>query len=241
MTTRIAKGGKAVYGAPLGILDAGRALSPHPRRHGQRHHLALPRALQSRHRRHPGTRGAGGRGWPTAQLPRRRGRTRGPGRRSHHHQLRLPVAVPGRTRATRRRSRRHQFADAGALGASHPAPRQARRRRHRVRRVADPSPSAGRRRAPRYPGRRHRKRSGILPRADPRPTRSTWTSRAPEQDILDATAQLLSQHTDIGAIVLECTNMPPYAHAVQAKFRLPVYDIYSLITWFHAALRPRRF
>jgi hypothetical protein len=62
-----------------------------------------------------------------------------------------------------------------------------------------------------------------------------------EQDILNAVGQLLSKHTDIGAIVLECTNMPPYAHAVQAKFGLPVYDIYSLITWFHAALRPRRF
>jgi hypothetical protein len=62
-----------------------------------------------------------------------------------------------------------------------------------------------------------------------------------EQDVLDAAARLMREHADIGAIVLECTNMPPYAHAVQAACGVPVFDIYSLITWFHAGLRPRRF
>jgi hypothetical protein len=41
--------------------------------------------------------------------------------------------------------------------------------------------------------------------------------------------------------VLECTNMPPYAFALRETLGLPVYDIYSLITWFHAGLRPREF
>jgi hypothetical protein len=62
-----------------------------------------------------------------------------------------------------------------------------------------------------------------------------------EQDILDAAGTLMAEHADIGAIVLECTNMPPYARAVQAAFGVPVFDIYSLITWFHAGLRPREF
>jgi hypothetical protein len=62
-----------------------------------------------------------------------------------------------------------------------------------------------------------------------------------ERDILDAGRALLAGHADIGAIVLECTNMPPYAHAVREAFELPVFDIYSLITWFHAGLRPREF
>ncbi len=35
--------------------------------------------------------------------------------------------------------------------------------------------------------------------------------------------------------------MPPYAHALREATGLPVFDIYSLITWFHAALRPRDF
>ena len=61
------------------------------------------------------------------------------------------------------------------------------------------------------------------------------------QDVVSAAQALVARHPDIGAIVLECTNMPPYAAAVQAATGLPVYDIYSLISWFHAGLRPRRF
>ena len=62
-----------------------------------------------------------------------------------------------------------------------------------------------------------------------------------EQDILDAGRDLVQRHPEVGAIVLECTNMPPYAAALQAELGLPVYDIYSMITWFHAGLRPRSF
>jgi Asp/Glu/hydantoin racemase len=52
---------------------------------------------------------------------------------------------------------------------------------------------------------------------------------------------LVTRHPDVGAIVLECTNMPPYAAALRDALGLPVYDIYSMISWFHAGLRPRRF
>lgn len=61
------------------------------------------------------------------------------------------------------------------------------------------------------------------------------------QDVVDAALALVARHPDVGAIVLECTNMPPYAAAVQAATGLPVHDIYSMISWFHAGLRPRRF
>jgi hypothetical protein len=62
-----------------------------------------------------------------------------------------------------------------------------------------------------------------------------------EQDVVEAGKELIARHPDVGAIVLECTNMPPYAAALQAEVGLPVYDIYSMITWFHAGLRPRVF
>lgn len=62
-----------------------------------------------------------------------------------------------------------------------------------------------------------------------------------EQDVVEAAQRLVAGHPEVGAIVLECTNMPPYAAAVQAATGLPVYDIYSMITWFHAGLRPRVF
>ena len=61
------------------------------------------------------------------------------------------------------------------------------------------------------------------------------------QDVVGAGEALVAQHPDVGAIVLECTNMPPYAAALRVAVGLPIYDIYSMITWFHAGLRPRAF
>ena len=60
-------------------------------------------------------------------------------------------------------------------------------------------------------------------------------------DILGAGRTLMRRHPDIGAIVLECTNMPPYAHALREALGVPVDDVYSLITWLHAGIRPRDF
>lgn len=64
---------------------------------------------------------------------------------------------------------------------------------------------------------------------------------AAARDILDAGASLVVRHPEVGAIVLECTNMPPYAALLRERLGLPVFDIYSLITWFHAGLAPREF
>lgn len=62
-----------------------------------------------------------------------------------------------------------------------------------------------------------------------------------EADIIDAGRRLVAANPDVGAIVLECTNMPPYAAALREAVGLPVYDIYSMVNWFYAGLRPRRF
>jgi len=62
-----------------------------------------------------------------------------------------------------------------------------------------------------------------------------------QQDIVDAGKELVARHPDVGALVLECTNMPPYSAALRAEVGLPVYDVYSMINWFHAGLRPRVF
>ena len=62
-----------------------------------------------------------------------------------------------------------------------------------------------------------------------------------ERDILEAGAELVRRHPEVGAIVLECTNMPPYAAALSAYVGLPVYTIYSFLLWFQAGLAPRSF
>ena len=59
-----------------------------------------------------------------------------------------------------------------------------------------------------------------------------------EYDNVNAATKLLEQNPDLGAIVMECTNMAPYASAVQQATGLPVYSIYTLIRWFQAGLSP---
>ena len=60
-------------------------------------------------------------------------------------------------------------------------------------------------------------------------------------DLLDAARELVTEHHDIGAIVLECTNMTPYAADIRTMTGLPVYSIYSFVRWFHQGLVPDKF
>jgi Asp/Glu/hydantoin racemase len=64
---------------------------------------------------------------------------------------------------------------------------------------------------------------------------------AAERDIVDAGEALVRRHPQVGAILLECTNMAPYAATLREHLDLPVYDIVSFVTWFHAGLSPRDF
>lgn len=60
-------------------------------------------------------------------------------------------------------------------------------------------------------------------------------------DMIDGARALMAEHRDLGAIVLECTNMVPYARDLRRATGLPVFSIHSFVTWFQAGLMPRRF
>ena len=62
-----------------------------------------------------------------------------------------------------------------------------------------------------------------------------------QRDMVAVATRLVSEHPDVGAIVLECTNMAPYAHAVQAAVGLPVFDIQALIRTVYSSLHQRRY
>lgn len=57
---------------------------------------------------------------------------------------------------------------------------------------------------------------------------------AVEAEIVAEAEALVARHPEIGALVLECSNMPPYAHAIQAATGLPVFDFTTMIDYFHA-------
>jgi Asp/Glu/hydantoin racemase len=47
-------------------------------------------------------------------------------------------------------------------------------------------------------------------------------------EVVSTAEDLVSKNPDIGALVMECTDMPPYAVEVQAATGLPVYDLSTL-------------
>ncbi len=63
--------------------------------------------------------------------------------------------------------------------------------------------------------------------------------RQAEADILAAGEALRRLAPDLGAVVLECANMPPYAAALAHHLDLPVFDIVGLGTWLCRGIVPR--
>ncbi|HTJ98963.1 MAG TPA: aspartate/glutamate racemase family protein [Bordetella sp.] len=53
-----------------------------------------------------------------------------------------------------------------------------------------------------------------------------------EREMVVAAGALVAEHPEVGAIVFECTNMPPFAAAVRKATGLPVFDVVGMLRWF---------
>ncbi len=58
---------------------------------------------------------------------------------------------------------------------------------------------------------------------------------AVRRELVQAARKLLAREPNIGALVLECTNLPPYSGALRAELGLPVFDSRTLIDWLWRA------
>ncbi|SFY45590.1 hypothetical protein SAMN04244548_05277 [Paracoccus pantotrophus] len=59
--------------------------------------------------------------------------------------------------------------------------------------------------------------------------KGTLDSARIEEEIMTVAAGLVQRHPRIGAILLECLDLPPYAQAIQAVTGRPVFDFNSMI------------
>ena len=64
--------------------------------------------------------------------------------------------------------------------------------------------------------------------------------RGVQEELVAVGRQFVAAHRDLGAIVLECTNLPPYARALHEAVGLPIYDMRGFLHWFQAGLQPQR-
>jgi Asp/Glu/hydantoin racemase len=55
------------------------------------------------------------------------------------------------------------------------------------------------------------------------------------QEIVEV-AKRMCEENNIGAILIECSDLPPYAAAIQQAVNLPVYDYITMINWMSSGL-----
>ncbi len=57
-----------------------------------------------------------------------------------------------------------------------------------------------------------------------------------EAEMVEAACDLCARHPEVGALLFECANMPPYADAVRAAVGLPVFSALTMANWFYDGL-----
>ena len=60
-----------------------------------------------------------------------------------------------------------------------------------------------------------------------------------EKEVVAVAQELVAEYEDVGAILLECSDLPPFAHAVQAATGRPVFDFITMIRYVHSAFDQR--
>ncbi len=62
-----------------------------------------------------------------------------------------------------------------------------------------------------------------------------------EREVVGVATNLVKEDETIRAILFECTDLPPYAAAVQEALNLPVFDFTTMINYVFSGLVRRRF
>ena len=57
------------------------------------------------------------------------------------------------------------------------------------------------------------------------------------QEVVGKAMEILEENENVGAILLECTDMPPYSNAIQQATQLPVFDFITLIKFLVNSVR----
>ena len=71
--------------------------------------------------------------------------------------------------------------------------------------------------------------------------KGTLDSDLIEIEVVGVAKKLITENPDIGALVLECSDLPPYAHAIQKEVNLPIFDFTTMIQYVHTALVRKEF
>jgi len=62
-----------------------------------------------------------------------------------------------------------------------------------------------------------------------------------ESEVIAVVERLVRDHPPIGAILLECSDLPPYSAAVQGATGLPVFDFVTMINFVYSGIVKQKF
>ncbi|MDZ5454842.1 aspartate/glutamate racemase family protein [Labrys sp. ZIDIC5] len=71
--------------------------------------------------------------------------------------------------------------------------------------------------------------------------KGTLDSAEIEREVIEVASELVAQHPQVRSILLECSDLPPYAHAVQAATGRPVFDFITMINYVQQSLVHRSY
>lgn len=66
--------------------------------------------------------------------------------------------------------------------------------------------------------------------------KGTLDSLKIEEEVVGVARNLIRENPDVGSILLECSDLPPYASAVQQAVGRPVFDFITMINYVHSGL-----
>jgi len=66
-------------------------------------------------------------------------------------------------------------------------------------------------------------------------------ARLVEEEVVGVARQLKHEHPTLGAVLLECSMLPPYARAIQDAIGVPVFDFVTMIDYLYSATHQSRY
>ena len=72
-------------------------------------------------------------------------------------------------------------------------------------------------------------------------TEGRYNPRRFELQLVEIAKRMAAEHEDMRAILLECTELPPHARAIQKAVGMPVWGFPSMVNWVYGGVVRRSF
>lgn len=69
----------------------------------------------------------------------------------------------------------------------------------------------------------------------------SFSNAGMKEELIAKAMEIMECEPEIGAFLLECTEMPPYAHVIADEVQCPVFDFTTMVDWMYSGVCRRPF